>query len=180
MEENQFSRTEMLIGKEGLQKLHHAKVAIFGIGGVGSFVAEGLIRAGIGEFVLIDKDTISITNLNRQIHADHTTIGKDKVEVMKNRMLAINPNVKVKAMKEFYLPDNAEKLIDTSYSYIVDAVDNVTAKVSLAIMARKIFYSYYFLHGYWKQIKSNHVRSSRYLSNTNVPVGQSNEKRTKE
>lgn len=149
MEENQFSRTEMLIGKEGLQKLQNAKIAIFGIGGVGSFVAEGLVRAGIGKFVLIDKDIISLTNLNRQIHADHTTIGKDKVEVMKNRMLAINPNVKIKTIKEMYLPNNAEELIDASYSYIVDAVDNITTKISLAVMARQIFYSYYFLYGYW-------------------------------
>ena len=149
MEENQFSRTELLIGKEGLQKLQNAKIAIFGIGGVGSFVAEGLVRAGIGKFVLIDKDIISLTNLNRQIHADHTTIGKDKVEVMKNRMLAINPNVKIKTIKEMYLPNNAEELIDASYSYIVDAVDNITAKISLAVMARQIFYSYYFLYGYW-------------------------------
>ena len=139
----------MLIGKEGLQKLQNAKIGIFGIGGVGSFVAEGLVRAGIGKFVLIDKDIISLTNLNRQIHADHTTIGKDKVEVMKNRMLAINPNVKIKTIKEMYLPNNAEELIDTSYSYIVDAVDNITAKISLAVMARQIFYSYYFLYGYW-------------------------------
>ncbi len=139
----------MLIGKEGLQKLQNAKIAIFGIGGVGSFVAEGLVRAGIGKFVLIDKDIISLTNLNRQIHADHTTIGKDKVEVMKNRMLAINPNVKIKTIKEMYLPNNAEELIDASYSYIVDAVDNITAKISLAVMARQIFYSYYFLYGYW-------------------------------
>lgn len=139
----------MLIGKEGLQKLQNAKIAIFGIGGVGSFVAEGLVRAGIGKFVLIDKDIISLTNLNRQIHADHTTIGKDKIEVMKNRMLAINPNVKIKTIKEMYLPNNAEELIDASYSYIVDAVDNITAKISLAVMARQIFYSYYFLYGYW-------------------------------
>ncbi len=139
----------MLIGKEGLQKLQNAKIAIFGIGGVGSFVAEGLVRAGIGKFVLIDKDIISLTNLNRQIHADHTTIGKDKVEAMKNRMLAINPNVKIKTIKEMYLPNNAEELIDASYSYIVDAVDNITAKISLAVMARQIFYSYYFLYGYW-------------------------------
>lgn len=139
----------MLIGKEGSQKLQNAKIAIFGIGGVGSFVAEGLVRAGIGKFVLIDKDIISLTNLNRQIHADHTTIGKDKVEVMKNRMLAINPNVKIKTIKEMYLPNNAEELIDASYSYIVDAVDNITAKISLAVMARQIFYSYYFLYGYW-------------------------------
>lgn len=126
----------MLIGKKGLQKLQNSKIAIFGIGGVGSFVAEGLVRAGIGEFVLLDKDIISLTNLNRQIHADYTTIGKDKVEVMKNRMLAINPNAKIKTIKETYSPNNAEKLIDASYSYIVDAVDNITAKISLAVMAR--------------------------------------------
>lgn len=136
MEENQFSRTEMLIGKQGLEKLHHSKVAIFGIGGVGSFAVEALARAGVGKFVLVDKDSISITNLNRQIHADYTTIGKDKVEIMKNRILSINPNADVKAIKEFYLPENAENLIDVSYSYIIDAIDNITAKISLCAMAR--------------------------------------------
>ncbi len=138
MEENQFSRTEMLIGKDGLQKLHQSKVVIFGIGGVGSFVAEGLIRAGIGNFVLIDKDKISLTNLNRQIHASHNTIGKYKVDVMKNRMLDINPEAKIEVIKQYCLPNNVEELVDSSYSYIIDAIDNVTAKVSLVEIARKI------------------------------------------
>ena len=116
---NQFSRTELLIGKEGISKLQNAKVAIFGIGGVGSFVVEGLVRAGIGNFILIDHDTVSLTNLNRQIIATHDTIGKYKVDVMKDRILSINPNVNVEISKEFYMPDSKEKILDKSISYVV-------------------------------------------------------------
>ena len=99
--QNQFSRTELLIGKEGIEKLVNSKVAIFGIGGVGSFVAEALARAGVGSFLLIDNDTISESNLNRQIHALTNTIGKYKVEVMKERIMQINPKAKVEISKEF-------------------------------------------------------------------------------
>ncbi len=126
-----FKRTESLIGTENLEKLIKSKVAIFGIGGVGSFAVEGLVRAGIGEIVLIDKDTVDITNCNRQIHATTKTIGKLKVEAMKERVIEINPEIKVTYYNEFYLPDNGETLIDSSYSYIIDAMDNVTAKISL-------------------------------------------------
>ncbi len=134
---NQFSRTEMLIGKEAIKKLENAKVAIFGIGGVGSFAVEALVRAGIGNFVLIDNDKISLTNLNRQIHATHKTIGKNKVDVMKERILDINPNAKVQTYTEFYLPENSEKMIDKSYTYIVDAIDTVTAKIDLVEKAEE-------------------------------------------
>ena len=134
---DQFSRTEMLIGKEAIKKLENAKVAIFGIGGVGSFTVEALVRAGIGNFVLIDNDKISLTNLNRQIHATHKTIGKNKVDVMKERILDINPNAKVQTYTEFYLPENSEKMIDKSYTYIVDAIDTVTAKIDLVEKAEE-------------------------------------------
>ena len=135
---NQFSRTELLIGKNGLKKLENAKIAIFGIGGVGSFVAEGLVRAGIHHFILVDHDKICLTNLNRQVHATQTTINKYKVDVMKKRILTINPNAIVETYKEFYLPGNKEKILDESISYIVDAIDTVTAKIELVINANKL------------------------------------------
>lgn len=124
---NQFSRTELLIGQEGIEKLKDAKVAVFGIGGVGSFVVEGLARAGIGNFILIDDDKICLTNLNRQIIATRKTIGKYKVEVAKERILEINPNANVEIYQEFFMPESKE-LLDKDVSYIVDAVDTVTAK----------------------------------------------------
>ena len=136
--EDQFLRTKLLIGEEGFKKLSTAKVAVFGIGGVGSYVVEALARAGVGNFALIDKDVISATNINRQIHATLKTIGLPKVEVMKERILDINPYANVEIFNEFYLPDNAEKMIDKSYSYIVDAVDNVTAKIDLVVRANEL------------------------------------------
>ena len=134
---NQFSRTELLIGKEGIEKLHNAKVAVFGIGGVGSFVVEGLVRAGIGNFILVDNDKISITNLNRQLIATNKTIGKYKVEVCKERILEINPNANVEIHKEFFMPESKE-ILDNTISYIVDAVDTVTAKIELVLRANKL------------------------------------------
>lgn len=134
---NQFSRTELLIKKEGIEKLNNAKVAIFGIGGVGSFVVEGLVRAGIGNFVLIDNDDVDITNLNRQLIATRKTIGKSKVEVAKERILEINPNANVEIHQEFFMPESKEILNDT-VDYIVDSVDTVTAKVELVVRAKKL------------------------------------------
>ena len=113
---NQFSRTELLIGKEGLEKLKNAKVAIFGIGGVGSFVAEGLVRAGIGNFILVDDDKVCLTNLNRQIIATRKTIGKYKVDVMKERILEINPDAKVETVQEFYMPNSENQIITSELS----------------------------------------------------------------
>ena len=135
--QNQFSRTELLIGKQGIEKLHNAKVAIFGIGGVGSYVVEGLTRAGIENFILVDDDKICLTNLNRQIIATRKTIGKPKVEVAKQRILEINPNANVEIYQEFFMPDSKE-LLDDSVSYIVDAVDTVTAKIELVVRANKL------------------------------------------
>ena len=135
---NQFLRTELVIGEEGINKLKKAKVAIFGIGGVGSFVVEGLARAGIYNFILVDNDDISLTNLNRQIHATHKTIGKSKVEVMKERILEINPEAKVDIFKTFYMPDCKEKILDESVDYIVDAIDTVTAKIELVMEANRL------------------------------------------
>ena len=134
---NQFSRTELVIGKEGVEKLNNAKVAIFGLGGVGSFVLEGLVRAGIGNFVLIDDDKICLTNLNRQILATRKTVGQAKVEVAKQRILDINPNANVEVYQEFFMPDSKE-ILDDTVDYIVDSVDTVTAKVELVVRANKL------------------------------------------
>lgn len=135
---NKFSRTELLIGKENIEKLNKSKVAIFGIGGVGSFVVEGLARAGIGNFVLIDHDIVSETNINRQIIATTKTVGKDKVDVARERVLEINPNANVEIHKVFYLPDCEEKILDNSIDYIVDAIDTVAAKIELVVQANKL------------------------------------------
>ena len=134
---NQFSRTELLIGKEAIKKLNDAKVAVFGIGGVGSFVVEGLVRAGIGSFILVDDDKICLTNLNRQIIATRKTVGKPKVEVAKERILEINPNAKVEIFQEFFMPDSKE-ILDNTIDYIVDSIDTVTAKIELVVRANKL------------------------------------------
>ena len=134
---NQFSRTELLIGKDGIEKLQNSKVAIFGIGGVGSYVVEALARAGIGSFILVDNDEICETNINRQIIATTKTIGRLKVDVAKERILDINPNAKIETYKEFFMPDSKE-IFDSSVNYIVDAVDTVTAKIELIVRANKL------------------------------------------
>ena len=132
---HQFSRTELLIGEEALEKLKNSKIAIFGIGGVGSYTVEGLVRAGVGKLVLIDDDCVCLTNINRQLIATRKTVGKPKVEVMKERILEINPQAEVTTFQKFYLPDTAEELIFDDYDYIVDAIDTVTGKIDLIIKA---------------------------------------------
>ena len=134
---DQFSRTELLIGKEAIEKLKNSKVAIFGIGGVGSYVLEGLVRAGVGKFVLVDKDKVDITNLNRQIIATTKTVGQSKVQVAKERILEINPNANVEIYQEFFLPES-KGILDETVDYVVDAVDTVTAKIELVIRANKL------------------------------------------
>ena len=133
----QFSRTELLIGKEALDKLNKAKVAIFGIGGVGSYVVEGLCRSGVGKFILVDNDVVSISNINRQLIATTKTIGKHKVEVARERILEINPNAEVEIHKEFFMPDS-EEIFDNSVDYIIDCVDAVTAKIELVVRANRL------------------------------------------
>ena len=133
----QFSRTELLIGEKGVQKLQKIRVAIFGVGGVGGYVCEALVRSGIGAFDLIDNDTVCLSNLNRQIIATHETIGQYKVDVMKERMLSINPEVDVRVYRQFFLPENAEEFPFEQYDYIVDAIDTVTAKLELIEQAKK-------------------------------------------
>ena len=135
---NQFSRSEILFGKQGLQNLSQARIAVFGIGGVGGAVAEALVRSGIGAIDIFDNDTICLSNLNRQVIALHSTIGRDKVDVMKERLLDINPDLIVNAVKIFYLPDNADQVDLTLYNYIVDAVDTVKAKLELVVRAWRL------------------------------------------
>ncbi len=132
-----FSRTELLIGRENIEKLKKAKVAIFGIGGVGSYVVEALARAGIGNFILVDKDKVDITNINRQIIATTKTVGRDKVEISKGRILEINPDANVVTYKQFYMPDNKIELTK-DVSYIVDAIDTVSAKIALVEEADRL------------------------------------------
>ena len=133
----QFSRTGLLLGEEAMETLKNARVAVFGIGGVGGFVCEALVRSGIGAFDLIDNDTVSITNLNRQIIATRKTVGMYKTEVMKERMKEINPDVDVKTHACFFLPENADEFPFSSYDYVVDAVDTVTAKIELVMKCQK-------------------------------------------
>ena len=132
-----FSRTELLIGKENIEKLKKSKVAVFGIGGVGSYVVEGLVRAGIQNFILVDNDEVSESNLNRQIIATTKTIGQSKVEASKRRILEINPDAKVESIKEFFMPDS-EDILDDTVTYIVDSIDTITAKIELVIRAKKL------------------------------------------
>lgn len=127
----------MIYGEKGMEKLHAAKVAVFGIGGVGGYVVEALARSGIGHLMLVDKDVVSVTNINRQIVALHSTVGKSKVKVMKDRCLDINPNITVEEKECFFLPENSGSFDFNGYSYIVDAVDTVTAKIEIIKKAKE-------------------------------------------
>ena len=133
----QFSRTELLLGKEAMDKLANSKVAVFGVGGVGGYVCEALARSGVGSFDLIDDDKVCLTNLNRQIIATRKSVGKYKTDVMKERILDINPDAKVEMHKCFFLPENADEFPFDSYDYVVDAVDTVTAKIELVLQSQK-------------------------------------------
>ncbi len=134
---NQFSRTQLLLGSDNMEKLYQAKVAVFGIGGVGGFAVEALARSGVGSFVLVDDDKVCLTNLNRQIIATRKTVGKYKADVMKERILEINPEAQVEVRKCFYLPETADEFDFSEYSYVIDAVDTVTAKLEIVMQAQK-------------------------------------------
>ena len=134
----QFSRTERLIGKDNLLKLKNKNVIVFGLGGVGSYVAEALARCGIGKMTVVDKDTVDITNINRQLYALHSTVGKNKADVAKERILDINPECQVTPIVKMYLPENSDEFNLEQYDYIVDAIDNVTAKIDLAIKSQDL------------------------------------------
>jgi len=135
---NQFSRTELLLGQENVEKLRNRRVAVFGIGGVGGHCVEALCRCGVGKIDLFDGDVVDITNINRQIIATHKTIGRDKVDVMRERLLEINPDVLCEAHKLFYLPESADSVDLSGYDYVVDAVDTITAKLELVCRATSL------------------------------------------
>ena len=135
--ENQFSRTELLFGKKAMEKFAGSRVAVFGIGGVGGYTTEALVRSGIGEIDLIDSDRVSLTNLNRQIIALRSTVGKYKVDIMQERIMDINPDIKVHVHKCFYLPETKDQFDFSKYDYVVDAVDTVTAKIQLVMEAKE-------------------------------------------
>ncbi|MBQ3816885.1 MAG: tRNA threonylcarbamoyladenosine dehydratase [Clostridia bacterium] len=134
---NQFSRTQLIYGKEAMERLKRARVAVFGIGGVGGYAVEALARSGVGALDLIDDDKVCLTNINRQILATLSTVGKYKVDVAKSRVLEINPECDVKTYKTFYLPDTKDEFDFTQYDYIVDAIDTVTGKLELVMNAKK-------------------------------------------
>ena len=134
---NQFSRTELLIGKDGIDKLSQSHVAVFGIGGVGGYVVEALVRSGIGTLDLIDNDKVALTNLNRQIIATHKTIGMYKVDVAEERAKEINPGVNIKTFKTFFMPETSGEFDFTKYDFVVDAIDTVSGKLELIEQAKK-------------------------------------------
>ena len=133
----QFQRTQLLLGSENMEKLANARVAVFGVGGVGGYVVEALVRSGVGTIDLIDDDDVCLSNINRQIIATTKTVGRPKVEVAKERILEINPDAKVNIYKTFYLPENKEMFDFTQYDYVVDAVDTVTAKIEIILQAQR-------------------------------------------
>ena len=132
-----FSRTTLLLGDAAMDKLAESTVAVFGIGGVGSYAVEGLARAGVGHIVLIDNDSVCLTNINRQLHATTKTVGQKKTDAMKDRILAINPKAVVDTIEDFYLPENADRFFGHAYDYVIDAVDTVTAKIDLVLACEK-------------------------------------------
>ncbi|MDO4599760.1 MAG: tRNA threonylcarbamoyladenosine dehydratase [[Ruminococcus] gnavus] len=134
---NEYSRTELLLGKDGMQKLKEATVMVFGVGGVGSHCIEALARSGVGRLILIDNDTVSLTNINRQSIASHSTVGRMKTEVMKERIRDINPDIQVTTYETFVLPDNLESLFLATPDYIIDAIDTVTAKIAIVELAQQ-------------------------------------------
>lgn len=137
MEENQFERTALLLGKASVERLARKRVAVFGVGGVGGFVCEGLVRAGIGAIDIVDKDTVALSNLNRQLIALHSTVGKNKVDVLEERLKDINKNLIIKKYKCFFLPETSETFDFREYDYVVDAIDTVTGKIELILKAKE-------------------------------------------
>lgn len=137
MKQHLFSRTELLIGKDGLEKLKNSKVVVLGIGGVGSYAVEALARAGVGNLVLVDDDTVCLTNLNRQIHANFDTISQSKTEVMEERVKKINPNCTIKAHNTFIKEDNISEIIDEDVDYVIDAIDTISSKLSTIVWCKE-------------------------------------------
>lgn len=137
MEKNFTTRTGLIIGQEGIEKLKNSNVIVFGVGGVGSFAAEAIARAGVGSLTIVDFDDVDVTNINRQLPALHSTVGRDKVDVMKERILDINPDINIKAIKSLYNEETSEELLNEKYDYVVDAIDMVSSKIHLIETCKK-------------------------------------------
>ena len=169
---DQFSRSALLIGREGVEKLSHARVALFGVGGVGGYVAEALARSGVGSIDLYDPDAVSLTNLNRQIVALHSTLGQPKAEIMARRLRAINPAIKVTAHFLFYLPENADQVDLSSYHYIADAIDTVTAKLDLIQRAYHLGVPIISAMGAGNRMDPTQVRVGDIFDTKNCPLAR--------
>lgn len=170
--ETAFTRTELLLGPEAMARLRAARVAVFGVGGVGGYVCEALVRSGVGAFELIDSDVVSLTNLNRQIIATHETLGRYKTEVMRERMLQINPACDVRVRNCFYLPETAENFDFSQYDYIVDAVDTVTAKVSLVLRAEAACVPIISSMGAGNKLDASRFRVADIYQTTGCPLAR--------
>lgn len=169
---NAFSRSELLLGSEGMKKLKESTVAVFGIGGVGSFTVEALARCGVGNLVLIDDDCVCLTNINRQLHATTKTVGKPKVELMRQRVLEINPKAVVDTYKEFYSAENADKLLNNSYSYVVDAIDTITSKIDLVVKCKEMGIPVISSMGAGNKLDATQFRVSDIYKTTIDPIAK--------
>lgn len=169
---DQFSRSALLIGREGVEKLSRAKVALFGVGGVGGYVAEALARSGVGAIDLYDPDTVSLTNLNRQIVAMHSTLEQPKAQVMARRLRDINPAVHVTAHSLFYLPENADQVDLSSYDYVADAIDTVTAKLDLIERAYRLNVPVISAMGAGNRLDPTQVRLGDIFETQNCPLAR--------
>ncbi|MDY5856729.1 MAG: tRNA threonylcarbamoyladenosine dehydratase [Anaerovoracaceae bacterium] len=173
---NQFSRTELLFGRESMEKLSRCRVAVFGIGGVGGYTVEALARSGIGALDLIDDDKICLTNLNRQLHATRKTVGMYKVDVAAQRIAEINPDAQVRTYKTFFMPDTAEQFDFTQYDYVVDAIDTVTGKVALVEAANAARTPIISSMGAGNKLDPTALRSGGYLPDFCMSSGESHAK----
>ena len=179
--DERFQRTKLLLGEENFSKLQAATVAVFGIGGVGSFAAEALARSGVGHLVLIDKDNVDITNINRQILALNSTVGKSKVEVMRERIFEINPAAKVDTIQKFYLPEEpAENFFICRYDYVVDAIDTITAKISLAFECERRNISIVSSMGAGNKLNPTQFKVTDIYKTSTDPVAKVMRKKLKE
>lgn len=166
----QFSRSEMLLGAQAIEKLKQSRVILFGLGGVGSFTAETLARAGVGHLTLVDNDTVSLTNLNRQLCALHSTLGQLKTEVVAQRIKDINPDCEVKIISKFYLPEIADEFSFESYDYIADAIDTVTAKIDLAVKAKEYGVNIISCMGTGNKLDPTQLRVDRIEKTSGCPL----------
>lgn len=167
-----FSRTELLLGPEGLEQLRQSTVAIFGIGGVGTFAVEALTRAGVGHLVLIDHDRVCLTNLNRQLHATQATVGQLKVEAMRERILAINPEARVTLHQKFYNPGSADELLSPEYDHILDCIDTVTGKLNLVIEAQLRWIPIISCMGMGNKLDPTRIEVSDISKTINCPLAR--------